>query len=109
MTKLLSQLLGGLTLPLLVASGCSSDPPLPEHTVDRQPLYENNARVTVRVHTEIKRAECEALIDEYRSIAGPTGQVAVRKPSAKLQDQVVPWCVDNQDGRGVFFNNAFFD
>lgn len=85
MTKLDCQVLAGLTLPLLVSAGCSSGPPLPEHTVDRQPLYDNNARVTVRVRADISRAECEALIDKYRSIAGPTGQVAVRKPSAKLE------------------------
>lgn len=39
-----------------------------------------------------------------RSIAGPTGQVAVRKPSAKLGGQVLPWCVENQHEPGVFFN-----
>jgi len=93
---------------MLVASGCSSGPPLPDHTVDRQPLYDNNARVTVRVRNDISRAECERLIDEYRSIAGPTGQVAVRKPSAKLEGQILPWCVDNQDGRGITFNTDWF-
>jgi hypothetical protein len=53
MTKLNWQVLAGLALPLLVSAGCSSGPPLPDHTVDRQPLYDNNARVTVRVRTDI--------------------------------------------------------
>lgn len=108
MTKLDWQVLAGLAFPMLFTAGCNSGPPLPDHTVDRQPLYDNNARVTVRVHTNISQAECEALIEEYRSIAGPTGQVAVRKPSAKLEGQVLPWCVENQDGRGITFNTDFF-
>lgn len=107
-TKLDWRMISGLALPLLVSAGCSSGPPLPDHTVDRQPLYDNNARVTVRVPSDISRAECEVLIDEYRSIAGPTGQVAVRKPSAKLEGQVLPWCVENQDKPGIFYNDDFF-
>lgn len=102
------RLLAGLALPMLLCAGCSSGPPLPEHTVDREALYDNNARVTVRVSTDISQAECEALIDEYRSIAGPTGQVAVRKPSAKLEGQVVPWCVENLDEPGIFYHDYSF-
>jgi hypothetical protein len=60
------------------------------------------------VRTDISRADCEALIDEYRSIAGPTGQVAVRKPSPKLEGQVLPWCVENKDEQGIFYNDDFF-
>lgn len=95
MTKLDWRVLAVLAFPLLASAGCSSGPPLPDHSVDREPLYDNNARITVRVRTDINRAECEALIDEYRSIAGPTGQVAVRKPSAKLEGRLLPWCVEN--------------
>ena len=108
MTKLNWQVLAGLALPLLVSAGCSSGPPLPDHSVDREPLYDNNARVTVRVRGDISRAECEALIDEYRSIAGPTGQVAVRKPSPKLEDRMLPWCVENKDEPGIFYNDHSF-
>lgn len=108
MTKAMRRSLVGSTLLVLVLSGCSSGPPLPEHTVDREALYENNAQVFVQVTTDISQTECEALIDEYRSIAGPNGQVAVRKPSPELKGQVVPWCVDNQDGAGVFLNDALF-
>lgn len=99
---------GAYVMALLLISACSSGPPLPDHTVTREPLYDNNARVTVKVRSDISRAECEALIDEYRSIAGPTGQVAVRKPSSKLEGRMLAWCVENQDEPGVFFNDHFF-
>gem|GEM_PF-6153312 len=108
MLKVPPQLAALLVLTVPFISNCSSVPPLPDHSVDRQPLYDNNARVTVRVRTDISRDECEALIDEYRTIAGPTGQVAVRKPSAKLEGQVLPWCVENQDEPGVRYNTDLF-
>jgi len=99
---------GACVMALLLISACSSGPPLPDHTVDRQPLYDNNARVTVKVRSDISPVECEALIDEYRSIAGPTGQVAVRKPSPKLEGRLLPWCVENQDEPGVRYQTDLF-
>lgn len=66
-------------------------------------------RVEVHVRSErLTKAECRALIDKYRTLGAPDGQVSVRKPSKLLDGQIFPWCVENFDGRGVVFNDAPF-
>lgn len=60
----------------------------------------------VEIHSdnsELTRAECEILINQYINVAGPEGQVSVRKPDP--QNIMTPWCVENFDGKGIFFTD----
>ena len=84
---------------------------LPPHKIaDNTSLAPMDGR-RIHVHVDdpnLSKEECKSLINEYRKRAGREGQVAVHKPSAMLKDTMNPWCVDNMDGKGVFFNDNLF-
>ena len=96
----------GASLCVFLASGCGQR--LPDHKVETNPLaMHSGMRVQITVNQEITKDQCIALIERYRSRGSPDGQVSVRKPSVKLDGAPSPWCVDNFDGRGVFFNDDY--
>ena len=82
----------------------------PHEIVDIMPIPPKDGSV-VQIETrnpELSKDECKQLIDHYRHEAGREGQVAVSKPSKLLEDSMLPWCVDNLDGQGIFFNVDWF-
>ncbi len=84
---------------------------LPKHLVaENTPLApKDGRRIEIRVdNADLSKAECKSLIQAYTKKAGSEGQVSVHKPSPKWQNETLPWCVDNMDGKGVFFNDDFF-
>jgi len=95
----------------LLASACS-DPraDLPSHTTEISSLEPKaGKRVQVNVVSDISREECLALIEAYRGEGAPDGQVSVHKPSTLpvLRGHSVPWCVENFDGKGIYFNDVY--
>jgi len=84
---------------------------LPEHTIIENTSLapKDGSRISIQVDDEnLTKEQCRNIINKYRVNAGPEGQVAVNKPSAKLMGEIVPWCVDNMDGKGIFFNDHLF-
>ena len=92
----------------MAVAACGPFTPLPPHTFTSDPLYAGSNRVQVDVSSDISAEECEALLENYSSMAGSEGQVSVHKPSAKLEGTSAPWCVDNRDGEGVRWNDTLF-
>jgi hypothetical protein len=107
-----------LLVAVLLAVGCgSSNAPssspsstnLPSHTVasDTSLAPKDGRRIEIHVsNPALTKDECTALINAYRSKAGPEGQVSVRKPDKTGELQ--PWCIDNMDGKPIIFNDFFF-
>lgn len=94
---------------IFALSACSEAPKLPEHAVEKTSLAPRQGqRVQVNVGADISRAECEELINNYRSDGAPDGQVGVHKPSSKLGGRLLPWCVENFEGDGITFNDSLF-
>lgn len=87
----------------------SLPPSLPQHTMAKNsPLALHRGR-RIEIHVAdpyLTKEQCVALINAYRSQAGPGGQVSVRKPD-KYGD-MSPWCVDNLDGTPIVFNTFGF-
>lgn len=93
---------------LLLLTACGE--PLPEHVVEKSSLGPRMGdRVQINVVGEATKAQCLALIEEYRSDGAPDGQVVVTKRSAKLNYRKAPWCIENFDGAGVNFNDFYFE
>jgi len=101
---------GPLSL-LALLSACGAN--LPEHEVASNTsianaLVKDRRRIEIHVsNRSLTKDECRALIDAYRAQAGTDGQVSVHKPDRR--GGMGPWCVDNKDGRGVFFNNGLWE
>lgn len=86
-------------------------PPLPTHRVasntDLRPKLGRRIAIHVR-NPDLTREECRTLVAAYRSEAAPDGQVTVHKPHRAMDNDVMPWCVENFDDRGVWFNDILF-
>ena len=94
----------------------SNQPPLPPHTVEsRDSLGSNGERIQINsLDPQLSKGDCEKLADNYKPQAG---QVSVHKPSLKFkklfpkateEEITQPFCVNNLDGKGIFFNDHFF-
>ena len=92
----------------VVSCGSKQEDNLPPHTVETSELSAKDQRVQINVSTPLSDSECEALISRYLYTAGPGGQVSVHTPSAALNGQIAPFCVENLDGKGVVFNRSLF-
>ncbi len=102
--------IGVILLFVLLFAGCGR-PDLPAHRVadDSSLAPKKGRRIHLQVdNPDISKDECIALINAYKKKAGPDGQVAVQKPSKVLGGAMAPWCVENFDGRGIFFNDNMF-
>jgi len=95
----------------------SSPENLPPHTVaSRVSLGSNRERIQVNsLNPQLSKGDCEKLADNYKPQGG---QVSVHKPSLKFkklfpqateQEIMKPFCVNNLDGTGIFFNDYFFE
>lgn len=83
---------------------------LPPHKIAaKTSLPSGGKRIQINVENKyLSKEECVALINAYRNEAEPRGQVSVHKPSAKLENTMNPWCVDNMKGQGISFNEFLF-
>ena len=90
---------------------------LPPHTVaSRVSLGGNGERIQINsLDPQLSKSDCEKLANHYKPQAG---QISIHKPSSMLkrlnptatEDQLMqPFCVNNLDGRDVFFNDYFFE
>jgi hypothetical protein len=102
--------------PAINSPSTSSPEKLPPHTVaSRVSLGSNRERIQVNsLNPQLSKGDCEKLADNYKPQAG---QVSVHKPSLKFkklspkateQEIMQPFCVNNLDGTGIFFNDYFF-
>ena len=106
-----------LTFTAIFIAGCSEPvteelerTTLPQHEVasNEALLPKDGRRVVIHANSNlITKEECASLIDAYREQAAPDGQVSVRK--SDKDGNMQPWCVENVDGRGVFFNDYYFN
>ena len=102
--------------PATNSPSTSSPEKLPPHTVaSRVSLGSNGERIQVNSRDpQLSKGDCEKLADNYKPQAG---QVSVHKPSLKFkklfpkatEDQLIqPFCVNNLDGKGIFFTDGYF-
>ena len=81
---------------------------LPKHTIaDESPLM-RGMRIQLNSNDKnLTKDQCIALVKAYSSRANYKGQVSVRKPSVmkELKGAIVPYCLDNFDGKGIIFNS----
>jgi hypothetical protein len=89
---------------------------LPPHNVaSRVSLGGNRERIQINTaDPKLSNVDCEKLANHYKPQAG---QVSVHKPSLKLKklyptatekEIMQPFCVNNLDEKGTFFNDYFF-
>lgn len=99
--------------------GCGSQPAaiaptpinLPAHTIKEAVLAPGSNRVEIASSDpQLSRSDCEALVNNYLDRAGKAGQVSVQKPNPKppWNGKMLPFCVNNLDGKGTSFNDSFF-
>lgn len=65
----------------------------------------------IEIHVQdagLTKEQCKLLIAHYHYLAVPDGQVSVQKPSIIFGGKLAPWCVDNIDSKGTFFNDDLF-
>jgi len=77
---------------------------LPDHSIEsEEPMPPRQGRrVFVQVQLPISRAQCRALIQQYRPRGAPDGQVAIRLTGQGAL------CVENFDGAGVVVHDWMF-
>lgn len=90
---------------LLPASAQSQSRPIVK--IDSLGTKGNRIEIDV-LNPGLTKAECSTLINKYLEQAGPNGQVGIHKPAPKLRNKLVPFCVNNLDGAGTFFNDYYF-
>lgn len=103
-------LLVSLVIPIAAEAQVRSEP-LPPHQVASNTSLAPKKGRRIEIHvrdSNLTKEQCKALIANYRSQAAPDGQVSVHKTSTLLGGELLPWCVENFDGRGVTFNDALF-
>ena len=90
-------------------SSVSHSTGLPSHNVASNTPLMHGRRIEIHsADPHLTKAECNALINAYRAGAG-RGQVSVRKPNKMFNNDLSPWCVENFDGKGVFFQDTGFE
>ncbi len=104
-----------LIVPIMIISGCGGKPPdssseiLPAHTIaSRVSLGNNSERIQIdSSDPQLSREDCSKIANKYQPSAG---QVSVHKPNPKppYNGKMLPFCVNNVDGKGVSFNDYFF-
>lgn len=82
------------------------DSRLPDGAILHSEVLPNGNRVVISVQTDVSRDEAAKLIKTFRKDAKPAGQVSVRKPNRA--GLMMPFAVDNLDGKGVTFNEEWF-
>lgn len=83
---------------------------LPPHTVSKSDLA-GGSRIQIDTNNpNLNHDECSALIEAYINEAGAKGQVVVQKPGSQTtwKGALLPFCVNNIDGKGTAFNDYYF-
>ena len=82
---------------------------LPAHRLREQDVFDSK-RVQLDAKDDISRDECRALAAHYLDAAGANGKVVVQKPNPKSpwNGKRAPYCANNLDGAGTFFNDEYF-
>jgi len=82
---------------------------LPAHRLREQDVFDSK-RVQLDAKNDISRDECRALAAHYLDAAGANGKVVVQKPNPKSpwNGKRAPYCANNLDGQGTFFNDEYF-
>lgn len=85
---------------------------LSPHRLREQEIFEGK-RIQIDTNdADLSREGCMALVDYYLEAAGgPDGKVVVQKPNPKSpwNGKRAPYCENNLDGVGTYFNDAYFD
>lgn len=83
---------------------------LPPHRLREQEIFDGK-RLQIDTDQDISRDECSALAAQYLDAAGIDGQVVVQKPNPKSpwNGKNAPYCANNLDAVGTFFNDEYFD
>lgn len=83
---------------------------LPPHTVSRSDLAGGSRIQLDTNNASLNHDECSALIEAYIQEAGAKGQVVVQKPGSQKtwKGALLPFCVNNLDGKGTAFNDFYF-
>ena len=83
---------------------------LPAHRLREQDVFDSK-RVQLDAKDDISRDECRALAAHYLDAAGANGKVVVQKPNPQSpwNGKRAPYCANNLDGQGTFFNDEYFD
>lgn len=83
---------------------------LPAHRLREQDVFDSK-RIQLDAQDDISRDECRAIAAHYLDAAGVNGKVVVQKPNPKSpwNGKRAPYCADNLDGQGTFFNDEYFD
>jgi len=103
-------ILVGFAIPVAAETQTRSES-LPPHQVASNTSLAPKKGRRIEIHvrdSNLTKEQCKALIANYRSQAAPDGQVSVHKPSTLLGGELLPWCVENFDGRSVTFNDTLF-
>lgn len=100
------------------ARTASSPSPTPSSAVSTLPPHQmsetslgNGKRIQIDAkNPQLSHDECSRLAEKYATAAGQGGQVVVQKPnpSAPWNGKLLPFCIDNLDGKGVSFNDFYF-
>ncbi len=83
---------------------------LPAHRLREQDVFDSK-RVQLDAKDNISRDECRAIAAHYLDAAGANGKVVVQKPNPRSpwNGKRAPFCANNLDGQGTFFNDEYFD
>ncbi len=82
----------------------------PTHKIIREKIFDGQYIEIDTGDPNLSRDECVAIAAKYLDEAGTDGQVVVKKPNPKppWSGKPAPFCADNNDGEGTFFNDEYF-
>lgn len=85
---------------------------LSPHRLREQEIFDGK-RIQIDTNdANLSREACMALVEEYMEAAGgPDGKIVVQKPNPQSpwNGKRAPYCENNMDGLGTYFNDAYFD
>lgn len=82
----------------------------PDYKVTREEIFDGK-RIQIDTNdADLTRDECIAIASKFLEEAGVDGKVVVQKPNPKppWSGKRAPFCANNNDGAGTFFNDEYF-
>lgn len=82
----------------------------PDYKVIREEIFDGK-RIQIDTNdADLTRDECIAIASKFLEEAGVDGKVVVQKPNPKppWSGKRAPFCANNNDGAGTFFNDEYF-
>ncbi|WP_350151353.1 hypothetical protein [Nitrosomonas sp.] len=95
---------------LISTSAVFAQTKLPKHTIADESPVMRGTRIQLNSNDKnLTKDQCIALVKAYSSRVNYKGQVSVRKPSImkELKGAIVPYCLDNFDGKGIVFRTEY--